>query len=269
MTSQKKLRKEKTPYSPTKVKARNFLSNISYRRILKGDFFKVNFIIDVITYLILDLKPFFLHDTFADADDREMILMLWNQCLPKSYYNYVKKPEIFEYLLNQNVCYRGVNAIVKQFVSQLGNWTEIKNYFNEDYSNYQYIYSMLFPKYYSQNKKPGLKNKIKFALAYERWREGKKMEQLGKNPFNFNVPDNFEIVQRHDYEQKPIKVDDDIEFGRDVVDTKAKKQKTDSTDGNCSNEENKENIMPCPPPSPLTYKYAPTMCRIRQKVCFA
>ena len=88
------------------------------------------------------------------------------------------------------------------------------------------------------------------------------MEQLGKDPFNFNVPDNVEIVQRHEYEQKPIKIDDDIEFRRDVVDTKAKKQKTDSTDGNCSNEENKENIMPCLPPSPLTYKYAPTKCSI-------
>ena len=94
-----------------------------------------------------------MHAAFADVEDRDMILMLWNQCLPKTYYNYVKKPEIFEYLLNQNVCYRGVNAIVRQFVSQPGNWTETKNCFNEHYSNYQYIYSMLFSKYYSQNNK--------------------------------------------------------------------------------------------------------------------
>ena len=74
-------------------------------------------------------------------------------------------------------------------------------------------------------------------------------------------------MQRHEYEQKPIKIYDDIEFKSDVVDTKVKKnkQKTDSTDGNFSSEntsKNKENIMPYPPESPVTYKYALTMCSI-------
>ena len=36
-----------------------------------------------------------------------------------------------------------------------------------------------------------------------------KNEQTGKNPFNFNVPDNFEIIRRHDYEQKPIQINND------------------------------------------------------------
>ena len=140
-----------------------------------------------------------------------MIMMLWNQCLPQAYYNYVKKPEIFEHLLNQ----KGVNAIVRQFASEPSNWQAIKNCFNEHYSNYQY---------YSQNNKYGLKNKIKFAISYERWRENQKQEQLGKNPFNFNVPDNFQVIQRHEYEQKPIKIDDDIEFKADVADTKVVKR---------------------------------------------
>ena len=179
-----------------------------------------------------------------------MILMLWNQCLPKSYYNYVKKSEIFEYLFNQNICYRGVNAIVRQFISQPGNWEQIKKYFNEHYLNYQYIYFLLFPKYYSQSNKHGLKNKIKFAIAYDKWMESKKQEKLGKNPFNFAVPDKFEIVQRHEYEQKSI----------NVVDTKTKRQKSDSTDGNF--DENKENGMPYPPELLVTDKYAPTMCSI-------
>ena len=34
----KKRKKSKSPYSPTKIKARNFLSNISHRRISDKDF---------------------------------------------------------------------------------------------------------------------------------------------------------------------------------------------------------------------------------------
>ena len=43
----KAARKAKTPYSPTKIKPRNFLSNVSYRRICDKDFSNACFLIDV------------------------------------------------------------------------------------------------------------------------------------------------------------------------------------------------------------------------------
>ena len=149
-----------------------------------------------------------------------MVLMLWNQCVPPNFYQFVKRPEIFEYLLSQNVSFRGVNDIVKKFALEPQNWHDLKNCFTAYYSTYQYIYLMLFPKYYSQNNKFGSKNKMKFALCYDRWMANKKQEQLGKNPFNFKVPDDFEIIQRHDYEQTPIKIDNDGVFRADVPDTR-------------------------------------------------
>ena len=116
---------------------------------------------------------------------------------------------------------------------------------------------MLFPKYCTQNNKFGMENRIKFALCYERWRS---TQQLSKNLFNFKAekePDNFE-VERHNFEQKPIVIDDDVELKADVPDTKkplaTKISKVDATDG-------KENV-PTPPPPPITYAYAPTMCTI-------
>ena len=96
-------KKTRTPYSPTKVKARNFLSNISYRRIADKDFERKNFIIDIFTYLTMDLKPFLLHATFNEENDREMVVMLWNQYVPPNFYQFVKRLEIFEYLLSQNI----------------------------------------------------------------------------------------------------------------------------------------------------------------------
>ena len=62
------------------------------------------------------------------------------------------------------------------------------------------------------------------------------------------------MVERHEYEQKPIIIDDDIKFKADAPDTKKKQQ--DATDGG-----NRENISP-PPPRPATYAYARTMCSI-------
>ena len=41
----KKIRKIKTPYSPTKIKARNYLSNIAYSRICEADFKNLSFIV--------------------------------------------------------------------------------------------------------------------------------------------------------------------------------------------------------------------------------
>ena len=118
--------------------------------------------------MALDLKPFFLHATYSEEEDREMIKMFWGQCVPKACFDFIKQPDNFEYLLSQNVSFKGVNAIFQNFASQANNWIGLKNCFAAYYSTYQYVYSMLFPKYYTTNNKFGMKNGIKFALCYER-----------------------------------------------------------------------------------------------------
>ena len=195
--------------------------------------------------------------------------MLWNQCVPPAFYSFVKQLENFEDLLSQNVSFRGVNEVVMKFVAlEFQNGHDLVNYFTNYYSTYQYTYSMLFPKYYSQNNKHVLRNKIKFTLCYDKWLATKKHEQIGKNPFNFNVSDNFEVIQRHQYEQNPIKIDNDNIFRADIPDTRQPLRttikKVDATDG--SNKENipppPQNITTYPPASSLIYKCAPTMTSI-------
>ena len=68
----------KVPYSATKVKARNFLINISYRHIKEQDLDNFSFIVDVYLFLKKDFNPFFFFDSkFSNNDDCEMVLMLW------------------------------------------------------------------------------------------------------------------------------------------------------------------------------------------------
>ena len=188
-------KRAKAPYLPTKVKARTFHSNISYRRISPENFERPSFIIDIFTYLAIDLKPFFSESTYSQEEDREMILMIWNACMSKNFYGFIKKPENFEYLLSQNASFKGANKLVAQYASDSTNYLNLKNALAAYYSIYQYVYSTLFPKYYSNNNKYGIKVKIKFALCYERWLMNKREQQhLGKNPFNFKAdPDNIEI----------------------------------------------------------------------------
>ena len=47
-------------YSPTRVKSRNFLSNISYTGISKGDFYDECLILDIFILLVKNLSPFSL-----------------------------------------------------------------------------------------------------------------------------------------------------------------------------------------------------------------
>ena len=49
----------KALFSATKVKTRNFLSNLSYRRIKEQDFDKYSFVVHVYSFLIKDFNLFF------------------------------------------------------------------------------------------------------------------------------------------------------------------------------------------------------------------
>ena len=60
-------------YSPTKVKSRNFLTNISYNRLKRIDFDNASFIIDCYTYILINLNSFFLEQKFDNKSDREKL----------------------------------------------------------------------------------------------------------------------------------------------------------------------------------------------------
>ena len=121
----KTVRKNKTPHSPTKIKARNFLSNIAYSRICEKDFSNICFVPDALTYIAMDMKPFFLQTTYFDIEDREMIRMLWEEYLPERYYNYIKQPENFELLHSPKLTFKQVKDLIGAYLHIPGAWAEI------------------------------------------------------------------------------------------------------------------------------------------------
>ena len=65
-----KERKEKKKYSSTKVKARNFLTNISYNSIKNKDYENKTFVIDIFAYLILYFNPYSINGKFETEIER-------------------------------------------------------------------------------------------------------------------------------------------------------------------------------------------------------
>ena len=90
-------------YSPTRVKSRNFLSNISYTGISKGDLSNENFILDVYILLVKNLNPFSLQRKTSDKLKHDMVYMLRRECIPPQFYRYICQDENFKYLNGRDV----------------------------------------------------------------------------------------------------------------------------------------------------------------------
>ena len=91
ITKRKKLRYTATriKYSLTRVKSRNFLSNIAYNSINKADLYNENFILNVFILLVKNLNPFSLQHKISDKFKHEMIYMLWRECVPAAFYRFI------------------------------------------------------------------------------------------------------------------------------------------------------------------------------------
>ena len=105
-------------YSPTRVKSRNFLSNISCTSVNKCDFYNENFILDVYILLVKNSNPFSLQRKIYDKFKHKMIYMLWRECIPVEFYRYIRQEENFKYLNGRDVSQPGVLEIIGRFIDQ-------------------------------------------------------------------------------------------------------------------------------------------------------
>ena len=63
----------------TRIKSRNFFSNITYVGINKEDYYNRNFVFDVYLLLRKNLNLFSLDRKLADKTKHKMIYMLWKK----------------------------------------------------------------------------------------------------------------------------------------------------------------------------------------------
>ena len=99
----KHLKRRIKPYMNNRIKTRNFLSNISYNGVKSEDVADNNFTFDTITLLTKNINPFSLERKIVDAKNRDIIYMLWDECIEKTFYKHICENDNFIYLNGKNV----------------------------------------------------------------------------------------------------------------------------------------------------------------------
>ena len=115
-------------YSATKIKSRNFLTNISYNQLKQKNYDNQSFVTDSISYILLH-NPINLERKFFEKDDKEFINMLWLKCMPKEFPDFISQEYYFKLLHNLGFKYATANDIIKQFTLANPNHLFIQTYF--------------------------------------------------------------------------------------------------------------------------------------------
>ena len=133
-------------YSPTKIRSRNFLTNIYYNHLISVNFVNAWFIIVFYTYILFNLNLFFLERKFDNKSDREYIETLYNYLNPNKFYIYICRNDNFLTLNKLSLKYQNAYDIVNKLILKDNNFLWLQEYFRKNALLYQYVYSTLFPK---------------------------------------------------------------------------------------------------------------------------
>ena len=218
----KKERKEKKKYSSTKVKARNFLTNISYNGIKNKDYENKTFVIDIFAYLILYFNPYNINGKFETDIEKSYVNILWLQLLPESFYSFVSKKENFQILNKKNSRFQDAVEIVKLY-TEIDSKNEdkyqlLKNYLRKYIVMYQFIFSNLFPKYYSKFNSRGVQNNIEFNSLFTKYINETTVT-------NWNNQNFFEEVPIQLNEESESENDEEEEEEKEKLNKEKKKKK--------------------------------------------
>ena len=105
-------------YSHTKVKTRNLLTNVSYRRYKPEDLEKTNFVIDVFSFLTQNLNPTGLDRKLETPLERDYVKMIWDSCVPHKFTKFIYLKENFIEFSQPHITYQKANNIFVKFVEE-------------------------------------------------------------------------------------------------------------------------------------------------------
>ena len=110
--------KTTTKYSNTKVKARNLLTNVCYRRYKLEDVEKTNFVINVFSFLTQNLNPTGLDRKLETPLERDYVKMIWDSCVPHKFTKFIYLKENFIEFSQPHITYQKANSIFVKFVEE-------------------------------------------------------------------------------------------------------------------------------------------------------
>ena len=220
----------KTSYSSTKIKARNFLTNVSYNRVTVADYKNKNFVIDCFTFLVLYLNPFYLERKFETDVEREFVNTLWAFLMPSNLYNHISQGENMKTLNRIKIKYQDAKDIILGFLEyDKGNFSVLSNFLEKNAILYQFLYGNLFPKCFSRVNDYGVRAKTLFNTYYQNF-------NIQRNIINWQ--NNNPQIKEEDNESTPINMTTLDDENNEIVTENIEIKKENENDTNNNNNEN-------------------------------
>ena len=223
-------------YSMTKVKARNFLTNVSYNRVKETDFQNRSFVIDCYSFIILYLNPFYLERKFENSVDRDYVNAMWNLMMPAALYNCIYQEENFKTLNKLKLKFQYTSEIIKTFLDDNSQLEILKDYLMKYAKSYQFLYGNLFPKYFARVDDCGIESKTNFDNFYKSYLSQKNISEWQQNLF-------FNVQNKNESNSMPlnlIEIDvQDVDFEK-LNEIKEKQDKTMETNGTVKEKKKKK-----------------------------
>ena len=168
-------------YATTRIKSRNFLSNISYVGINKEDFYNQNFTFNIYLLMAKNLNPFLLDRKLNDSNKHEMIYMVRKECMPAQFYKFMCREVNFLYLNGKNVLEPKVPEILTNFLAEgEKNDVFLRNTLSQYKNIFQYVYSNVFPEIYCATERRGFHLKSTFHIVFKTYKDKKKLNSWEK-----------------------------------------------------------------------------------------
>ena len=106
--------------------------------------------------LVKNLNPFSLTRKITDKKKREIVYMLWRECIPTEFYKHICEEQNFIYLKGLNIRQNHILEIVGDFIDQgKENIRILQEYLVKFKDIYQYVYSHIFSEIYTASEKRG------------------------------------------------------------------------------------------------------------------
>ena len=197
-------------YNNSKVKARNFLTNVSYNRITTADFKNKNFIIDCFTFMILYLNPFYLERKFETIIERDFVNVLWTFLMPSKLYNHITGNDNMKTLNKIKIKYQDAKDIMIAFLfNDPTNINILSDFLEKNAILYQFLFGNLFPKCFCRINDYGINAKTLFNTYYYNFNVQKniinwqnKQEEELESPINMTTLNNDDDENKENIEIK-------------------------------------------------------------------
>ena len=215
-------------YNNSKVKARNFLTNVSYNRITAADFKNKNFVIDCFTFMILYLNPFYLERKFETIIERDFVNVLWTFLMPSKLYNHITGNDNMKTLNKIKIKYQDAKDIMIAFLfNDPTNINILSDFLEKNAILYQFLFGNLFPKCFCRINDYGINAKTLFNTYYHNFNIQKNIiNWQNKQEEEYNLESPINMTTLNDDENKEnIKIKEETKTEEEEEKEEQKKEK--------------------------------------------